>query len=470
MKRLVFLSLYLTLCLWISGVENQEVKMDLDYENVTPRWKVYEKNHNSHNKVKYKEMFDAFRGKLRALVEQHVAENKSVKKNGIDKDAYPQWLSLLTDLGATVAQGVESQPSGNLKQDGLFEPRQVVRQPASGSLASPQGSVGVLGASGGEGGEDPGRGQQQERAQRAAREAPGVMYLPVQSGSSSCPSYADTVASSLTQMAFASMVVTVFNAVANIANNINNNNRNDNINSNSNVDSNNANVASNSNNGNQVNVVLPPPIPGRKRQVDLKRKRRHILQLKRISGKLREMQGSRFAPEVRGSSSHAPEMHGIRPAPDMQGSRFAPEEKQMKGASTGQVESTGDKCMSRKAHAQAALATLSVVKSLLLPPGITSRGAGHDNQDPQDPPFPKREIRQHHFWQTNDPHKNATVCHLQHLCTIMGSSALQEDLVSHVTVMARLRDAIISEGVSTGSATPIPVTCSSLTPFCPARP
>ncbi|XP_066945872.1 probable serine/threonine-protein kinase tsuA [Macrobrachium rosenbergii] len=132
------------------------------------------------------------------------------------------------------------------------------------------------------------------------------MYLPVRGGggasSSSCPSYADTVASSLTQMAFASMVVTVFNAVANIANNINNNNRNDNINSNSNIDSNNANVASNNNNANQVNIIIPPPIPPG-RSLEFKRKRQQILRLKKISEKLLELQKARDQTKSRSSRS-----------------------------------------------------------------------------------------------------------------------------------------------------------------------
>ena len=103
---------------------------------------------------------------------------------------------------------------------------------------------------------------------RKKREDRGVMYLPVRGGgtTTSCPSYADTVSASLTQMAFASMAVTVFNAVFNVVNNINNNNNNNNINSNNNVASNNANAASNNNNGNQVDVVLPPVIPGRRRR------------------------------------------------------------------------------------------------------------------------------------------------------------------------------------------------------------
>lgn len=158
--------------------------------------------------------------------------------------------------------------------------------------------------------------------------------------------------------------------------------------------------------------------------MDLKRKRRHILQLKRISGKLREMQGSRYALV----------------------------DKQQKGPVAGQGDGAGGECMSRKAHARAALVTLSVVKSLLLPPGITSRGSGleGDRQEAQDlprwgedttrshrlPPFAETGIRRHRFLQMKDQY-NVTICSLQHLCNFIGSSALQEDLVSHVTLMSR---------------------------------
>ncbi|XP_047474434.1 uncharacterized protein LOC125028871 [Penaeus chinensis] len=461
MKLTSYLCLCLTFCLWIIGNEGQEVKMDLDYENVTPKWKDFKQDLASRNKVKYKQVLDAFRDKLREFVKQHITENEIVKKNGISKHVHPQWLSFLADLGNKEAQEIGTNQTETLLESGQFGPSRELRQSASMSPAPQQGSSDAPKAAQSDTKEELGGGRKEGRLQRPAREAPGVMYLPVQSGSSSCPSYADTVASSLTQMAFASMAVTVFNAVANIANNINSNNRNDNINSNSNVDSNNANVASNNNNGNQVNVVLPPPIPGRKRQVDLKRKRRHILQLKRISGKLREMQGSRYALV----------------------------EKLQKGSATGQEKVAGVKCMSRKAHAQAALATLSVVKSLLLSPGITSRGSGLEttHQEAQDmplwgeniaqshasasqlPPFAETEIRRHRFLQMNDPY-NMTICSLQHLCNFIGPSALQRDLVSHVTKMGRLRDDIMPEGVSTGSATPLPVTCSSLKPLCPALP
>lgn len=103
---------------------------------------------------------------------------------------------------------------------------------------------------------------------RIKREDRGVLYLPVRGaggGAAACPSYVDTVSASLTQMAFASVAVTVFNTVFNIVNNINNNNNNNNANNNNNVASNNANAASNNNNGNQVDVVLPPPVGRRRR-------------------------------------------------------------------------------------------------------------------------------------------------------------------------------------------------------------
>ena len=95
-----------------------------------------------------------------------------------------------------------------------------------------------------------------------------VMYLPVGGGGGGkrCPTAADAAASSISQMAFLSLILAIFNVVANISNNINNNNNNNNNNNDNNVSSSNTNLSSNNNNANQINVQLPPPVPGRRRR------------------------------------------------------------------------------------------------------------------------------------------------------------------------------------------------------------
>ncbi|KAF0298880.1 hypothetical protein FJT64_003790 [Amphibalanus amphitrite] len=109
------------------------------------------------------------------------------------------------------------------------------------------------------------------RGRRAApRSDPGgaVMYLPVGGGGGGkrCPTAADAAASSISQMAFLSLILAIFNVVANISNNINNNNNNNNNNNDNNLSSSNTNLSSNNNNANQINVQLPPPVIGRKRR------------------------------------------------------------------------------------------------------------------------------------------------------------------------------------------------------------
>lgn len=93
------------------------------------------------------------------------------------------------------------------------------------------------------------------------------MYLPIGGTTKvQCPTAADAAGVSIAQMAFLSICLTVFNVIVNINNNINNNNNNNNINSDNNLSNNNAELSLNVNNAGQVNVMLPPPIPGRKRR------------------------------------------------------------------------------------------------------------------------------------------------------------------------------------------------------------
>ncbi|XP_071538845.1 uncharacterized protein [Panulirus ornatus] len=113
---------------------------------------------------------------------------------------------------------------------------------------------------------------------RLRRSQEGVMYLPV-GGSTQvqCPTAADAAGVSISQMAFLSVCLTIFSIIVNINNNINNNNNNNNINSDSNLSNNNAQLSLNVNNAAQVNVMLPPPIPGRRRRSSLRAVWRHVL-------------------------------------------------------------------------------------------------------------------------------------------------------------------------------------------------
>ena len=94
----------------------------------------------------------------------------------------------------------------------------------------------------------------------------GVMYVSLDAGSGgeSCPSTADSAAVSLSQMAFLSMTVSIFSTVANIANNLNNNNNNQNDNNLNYVHQQNNNLNMNQNIINQLNIDLPPPVPGKR--------------------------------------------------------------------------------------------------------------------------------------------------------------------------------------------------------------
>ncbi|XP_042211185.1 homeobox protein 5-like [Homarus americanus] len=106
---------------------------------------------------------------------------------------------------------------------------------------------------------------------RRRRSQGGMMYLPVGGTTQvQCPTAADAAGVSITQMAFLTICLTVFNIIVNINNNINNNNNNNNINSDNNLSNNNAQLSLNVNNGAQVNVMLPPPIPGRRKRATLR--------------------------------------------------------------------------------------------------------------------------------------------------------------------------------------------------------
>ena len=103
-------------------------------------------------------------------------------------------------------------------------------------------------------------------------------------GGEQCPSTADSSAVSLSQMAFLSMSVSIFryhqktlqalvtwnkyfcSTVANIANNLNNNNNNQNDNNLNFVNQQNNNLNMNQNIINQLNIDLPPPVPGRRKR------------------------------------------------------------------------------------------------------------------------------------------------------------------------------------------------------------
>ncbi|XP_076056224.1 uncharacterized protein LOC143034161 [Oratosquilla oratoria] len=120
----------------------------------------------------------------------------------------------------------------------------------------------------------------------------GLMYLPIGGTTKvQCPTAADAAGISITQMAFLSMCLTVFNIIANVNNNINNNNNNNNLNSDNNVANNNAQLSLNVNNAAQINVMLPPPVPGKRKRRSMKTgrlkktgtsmKRRHLKKMEK---------------------------------------------------------------------------------------------------------------------------------------------------------------------------------------------
>ena len=92
-----------------------------------------------------------------------------------------------------------------------------------------------------------------------------VMYVNVGgSTDNACPSIADSSAVSLAQMAFLAMTVSVFSVVASVANNINNNNNNVNENNLNFVQQKQNSLSMNQNIVNQINIDLPPPVPGKR--------------------------------------------------------------------------------------------------------------------------------------------------------------------------------------------------------------
>ena len=100
--------------------------------------------------------------------------------------------------------------------------------------------------------------------------SPAVMYMNLGNqnnrGQYNCPTSADASAVSMAQMAFLSMTVSIFTVVASIANNINNNNNNNNNNNLNFVKQKTQSISQNQNIVNQINIDLPPPVPGRKKR------------------------------------------------------------------------------------------------------------------------------------------------------------------------------------------------------------
>merc|ERR1712107_468282 len=113
----------------------------------------------------------------------------------------------------------------------------------------------------------------------------GVMYVNLEGGGGgeSCPSLADSAAVSLSQMAFLSMSVSIFSVVANIANNLNNNNNNQNDNNLNYINQQNNNLNMNQNIVNQLNIDLPPPVPGKRSVGDKRLAQGRIKQMLKIS-------------------------------------------------------------------------------------------------------------------------------------------------------------------------------------------
>ena len=101
---------------------------------------------------------------------------------------------------------------------------------------------------------------------RVKRKEDAVMYVNVGGSPSdnACPSVADSSAVSLAQMAFLAMTVSVFTVVATVANNLNNNNNNVNDNNLNFVQQKQNSLSMNQNIVNQINIDLPPPVPGKR--------------------------------------------------------------------------------------------------------------------------------------------------------------------------------------------------------------
>lgn len=322
--------------LCLDKTNSKNMKLRLDYEDLNLLWhkEPHHKQHQTdHN---HQKGFRELQTVMNMVAKVHVADNLRIIRQKATQHASPVevwppfttpgYLSSLNKqfpgLFSALLEALKGKPSGNMvSNSSLREER-----------------------------------EQRLFLVRQRRADSAVMYLPVNSGGSvsTCPSYADTVAASLTQMAFVSMLVTAFNAVANIANNINNNNRNNNINSNSNIASNNANVASSSNNANQLNVVLPPPAPGRKKRDD-----EHDHQGRSSS----TLCGQGGAAELTlcgqggtaGSNDASSNILVIR-------LNKQPQNLEMQHPSVGQ--DTGE-CLSHKIYAQAALTTLQTLQHVI---------------------------------------------------------------------------------------------------------
>ena len=99
---------------------------------------------------------------------------------------------------------------------------------------------------------------------------PAVLYMNLGNKNNEaqydCPTASDSSAVSLAQMAFLSMTVSIFTVIATIANNINNNNNNNNNNNLNLVKQKTQSISQNQNVVNQINIDLPPPVPGRKKR------------------------------------------------------------------------------------------------------------------------------------------------------------------------------------------------------------
>ena len=101
------------------------------------------------------------------------------------------------------------------------------------------------------------------------QENPAVLYMNLGNKNKQeydCPTSADASAVSLAQMAFLSMTVSIFTVIASITNNINNNNNNNNNNNLNFVKQKTQSISQNQNVVNQINIDLPPPVPGRKKR------------------------------------------------------------------------------------------------------------------------------------------------------------------------------------------------------------
>ena len=97
----------------------------------------------------------------------------------------------------------------------------------------------------------------------------GHIYMNIGGGNQrqpSCPTLLDSSVASLSQMAFLAMTVSIFTAVASVVNNINNNNNNNNNNNLNVIKQSQSSISQNQNVVNQIDIDLPPPVPGKRRK------------------------------------------------------------------------------------------------------------------------------------------------------------------------------------------------------------